>query len=1427
MALDRTTPVYDPDVYGEPEYADVAWDVDVYGELTEAVAEGSASAGNAAGTGAAGNAAISIAPNAGAATGAGSAFDATISTAAAGNAQAELASGTGAAPGASVALAPNSGVGSGTGASGGPSSSVSVGGGLASGTGAAGDATGTAGAGGFAEAATGTGAASNAKTSIAPNAGNAAGTGIARTPTAKASVRAGAATGTGAAFGPATTTDTTASIGHAHGYGVAYNAVAGATSGAGGGGGGGGGGSGSGGFIQCATIRYEGVDITADVLISSARFTAQTNGNPGPASLKVRDDGHTYDFVSGGGLTVDINGIRMWGGYVTKALRVYPFDVEPTDTPSESNRYWQLQGVDYNVLFNKRIIFDESDPAGTLSFDYPVGTYDDTIILDIFHNYLDIADDDISPAGVERVNVVSLDIPGVTSGKGTLTDGRSQVAAAGYTWKQSMDVIARATGAVYYINPDKVFCYVDVDTADAGRDISDTPSGSDVGIQKFIVRQNGSNLVNDMLVWGAAPGVSTIVFSRSEDAASQTEHGVWQAGLFSQGLYKQASADLVADSFLYGTPQSKRGGKDDAVTVTGRVFEPVFRAGQKVGTTIDIFGYQDVLPIRRMDISFANPCEAIFDLTLSHEIDLPWSIFEMVFPAIGLPNIKPIVIPPFIPPVIDVLECDDTVCGITDDFSFPSSHVLTVPALGSDTDSGDLVSSGWPTGFSLFNDNNGATDLTISLVVEDGVMKQYRERGETFGEVDYYSLFAAAPLVPPYGLTVDFMIVDAPLQQQDDGFFEVFMGGSNQAQAYFVYNTGELSPTPVAPAIQLWYDDNAGSTIGDQTTMTLTEGVWYHLRMEATPGLEVKAWLWEDGDPEPSTPTLLIGTLGRAGWSFNDVTIFQFGGDPDEGPYEWWIRNLDIVGVDACSGNVFDSFSRTVSSGWGTTSSGYPWTNNSVSATVSVNGSEGLFSNLTGASSPQMDIASGPFTGDSWTMTCLVKWNAQPSSQSEIWWLAFDAFTLRIGVHDFGSGQYIFIEGTGGDDDLAFVSLPASAYYFVKAEFERGVQARAKVWSPGSTEPDWQVTAASPDSGTPGPFRVTVDWNGTPNGTIRFDSIDFDYEGKPCFPCSEGGTGTMFDDFERADDDEWGLASGYVSGSTSPYQWVSVDDDNGTYQGLVDLVNGAGRLYTPTFLIQDLSSLTPSVSITSSTVIGGSGSFSVRHRLKFAQQDTNIVATTPFWSGLYGRVGVVIETGATVNATTGRGLEVSVSGVSSAARRIPGFQLQTGEWYYIRVEQTLNVSSKVKIWLASQPEPASWTVVTAGPTSGSAQIQFFIESGSSTEGETVSAFEVFMDDLEYQVENIDCGQAAHEDIGPPVAGAVCENAERISSSLYRVSNAFKALSSRVYINGNIVRRGTLLDYTEDPPNGEIVFNGPEFPDVDDTVYVCYTANGSL
>jgi hypothetical protein len=392
--------------------------------------------------------------------------------------------------------------------------------------------------------------------------------------------------------------------------------------------------TGGGGFVPGETvvttvIKVDGVEITENVDIRKSTWQMNAGVNPGTARVYVLDQAHTAEFAIGTEVTLDINGLRVWGGYLMGIRRSYAFDVDETSTPTETPRYLILECSDYNLLFQKRFIYNKAAPEEPMPI-YQAGVTDKSVVLDIVNNYTDFSGDGIQTAGVLHVGT-------------PVEDMATDIGEPPDNFGSAMRYIAQMPGAIFYFDTYKNLNYADVDIPNAPFALSDEPNNTtSFGYGRLELLEDGTSLGNDAMVWGAAIGINKMAFQRYEDDDSIDEHGRWQWADFRKDLYKSASVLKRATTYVDGSVQNNRGHKDDAISIRCRTRQPGLRAGMKVNFTNGVHGYSDVIPIRSMRITFANPNEAIYDLYLAHYIDEAWNTAE--FGRDGPPPEEPVTV---------------------------------------------------------------------------------------------------------------------------------------------------------------------------------------------------------------------------------------------------------------------------------------------------------------------------------------------------------------------------------------------------------------------------------------------------------------------------------------------------------------------------------------------------------------------------------------------------------------------------------------------------------------------------------------------------------------------------------------------------------------------------------------------------------------
>jgi hypothetical protein len=663
------------------------------------------------------------------------------------------------------------------------------------------------------------------------------------------------------------------------------------------------------------SVIVDGFDITKNVVVVGATFTMQVNGIPGQFSFLVRDDAHELDFTSGAEVTVDIDGRRKFGGYLLTVKRKFFFPVEGTATPTDVSRAWLLEGVDYNILFNKRVAWYPPNPTKKFR-EWPVGSRDDVVIKYVFDNYTDLGADGVTYSGVTHIGSINPDMAGV-------------IGSPGFMFGSMMTEINRLIGGVFYIDQFKDLNFVDVDTPNADLSLSDHPVGPTVvGYRELMQIENGAKLANDALVWGAALGSKNLRFGRSEDTPSINAHGRWQYGEYTTQMYKQASVNERASTVVYGTDQNKRGGKDDQESWTVTTFDNSFSAGQKVEIASEVFGKSDVVPIRRCTLTFETKVKPRYQLTLSHEIDLPWNTFETRWPN---QNFKPP------PPIIICLTCGPTGtpcdCGTTDTFT-------------------RTVAGGWG-----ISDSGIVWDMSPYNWGTAGAQSVNGSQGVMYADpwVDGYAMASLpAPLwPPPLDLTFFGVYFETDLWDATGPDFQLYFTEYGSPVGVYVKSNG---------LVTLEGDDYISEALG----FPLDTDHKVDIRLTIDAGYTVaNMYVWQSGTTQPSTPTVTVapvaGPFFGHPWNGLENLILLLQTQDAVTPVTLYIDGISIAGVDRCTqycSGPTDDFTRTVADGWGGGWEIQP----GGGSTASVDGSSGLLSDGTYIKLPLVIVDELEFT---------------------------------------------------------------------------------------------------------------------------------------------------------------------------------------------------------------------------------------------------------------------------------------------------------------------------------------------------------------------------------------------------------------------------------------------------------------------------------
>ncbi len=313
-------------------------------------------------------------------------------------------------------------------------------------------------------------------------------------------------------------------------------------------------------------IKYDGTDITHHVMFESASFEVQFSAVPGTFEFTCKDEEQTLaPFVTGKEVTLTVDGKLMFGGYLTQVSRKFAFPVDRTDAAhggvtEVKTRLWVLRGVDYNILFDKRVLrFSTADSAAGFLKQLPsfLGSRKDGWLIknELCPKYLDLSGFDYSTE-VDEVDYVWVDE--------TSREKKLAWTQQGTLWRKQMEDFSQFSGAIFYISPDKKLHYHAIEDMEADWGFSDVPNNRNtIGFREMDCTEDGSYISNDALVWGGSEWAGTsggTVFARHKNDDSISRHNRWQIAethFGEQGYGIQKGVTQRAQLIVDGSPSQQ------------------------------------------------------------------------------------------------------------------------------------------------------------------------------------------------------------------------------------------------------------------------------------------------------------------------------------------------------------------------------------------------------------------------------------------------------------------------------------------------------------------------------------------------------------------------------------------------------------------------------------------------------------------------------------------------------------------------------------------------------------------------------------------------------------------------------------------------------------------------------------------------------
>ena len=310
-------------------------------------------------------------------------------------------------------------------------------------------------------------------------------------------------------------------------------------------------------------IALNGVDITDRVVFSETRFTSQANPVQGAFYVVVRDPDQDFSVTAGQKLTCHIDGVPLFGGYVMRIGRGNFFPAADTTVPANlRSRKWILEGPDFNVIFDKRVLYDPDDLTAKLNIPESLRTITKALKR-LLNNFVDVPSEMDYDTYVDTIYDEETGEETAYGGdKGAVYVGQSK------TWRQQMEDFADHGGIIYYIDADYRLHFHGYETILSPWLMTDKrlTGNASVRFRSGEYSEDYNRLYTEALVWGGSAYRTSdggtggeIVFKKYPDlpVSGAREQGAFDR-LATYGRWQIGEEHVGSDNYLTQFSVNKR-----------------------------------------------------------------------------------------------------------------------------------------------------------------------------------------------------------------------------------------------------------------------------------------------------------------------------------------------------------------------------------------------------------------------------------------------------------------------------------------------------------------------------------------------------------------------------------------------------------------------------------------------------------------------------------------------------------------------------------------------------------------------------------------------------------------------------------------------------------------------------------------------------